>query len=147
MKYKNKYTIAICPEKFEGKNDPTQYNSETDTIEVKDKFYVENDNEGWMVHEMAHADCFHNGIVDDKKPYPFNNIERIAYGAQFKWLKDTGKAKTIEDLKDPSKFPTMSLKFTNYDGEYNDILTEYWNEANGIKESTNYLINQANWYF
>lgn len=114
---------------FEGKIDPTQYNSKENIIYVKPSYNQKSDPEGWMVHEYSHADSNAKGIKDDNKQYPTNNIEILAYTKQFKWLKETGKCRKFKDLKDVKKFPTLAQKFTRYDGEYEPILKKCWDNA------------------
>jgi len=125
----NRVKIKVEDSAFEGKSDPTQYDKETNTILIKSsmKNKIKSDPEGWMVHEYKHAEL--RNIKDDGKEYPTNNIEREAYKAQFKYLK--GKGFKFEDLFDNNKFPTLSLKLTKYNGEYEPILRKYWELING----------------
>jgi len=125
--------IVVDTKSFEGKTDPTQYSAETHTILVKPTYNTKTDPEGWMVHEFEHAKL---NVKDDNKPYPENSVERVAYMAQFKFLKDTKKALVFNDLKDPKKFPTLSLKFTKYSGEWEPVLKKYWETSNGKDDLT-----------
>ena len=126
--------IVVDTKSFEGKTDPTQYSAETHTILVKPTYNMKTDPEGWIVHESEHAKL---NIKDDNKPYPENSVERVAYTAQFKFLKATNKAVVFNDLKDSKKFPTLSLKFTKYGGEWEPVLKKYWEMANGKDAPTN----------
>jgi len=126
--YKMSPKIKIDIKLFKGKTDPTQYDAEKNIILVKPSYNIEQDPEGWMVHEYAHTEF--DGINDDKH-YPENSIERFAYIKQFRFLKNTNKASTFNNLKDDKKFPTLSLKFIKYNGEWETTLKKYWELANG----------------
>jgi len=124
--------MVVDNKQFEGKSDPTQYSIEDDIIYVKSNYNIHKDVEGWIIHEYEHSK--QKNVKDDKKEYPYNNIERMAYIAQFKWLKKTGKALTFNDIQDKKKFPTLSLKFIKYNGAWKEILKKYWELANGKVE-------------
>ena len=72
-----------------GKLDPTQYNAETDTIEVREDYDFRNDPAGWIVHEQVHAQ---EGTTanEDYSNYPNTLTEQKAFGAQFKFLMGRG---------------------------------------------------------
>ena len=115
--------IIITNKGFEGKNDPTQYDFIQNIIYVKPSYDLENDPEGWMIHEQSHMDSQIEGIVDDNKAYPKNKIEKIAFKKQFEWLKNMKSVQTWEMLKNSQTFPTLSLKLLRYE----KILKKYWN--------------------
>ena len=117
--------IVVDNSVFEGKDDPTQYCNDRNIIYVKSNYDVELDKEGWIVHELEHHK--HRNKRDDNRIYPHNKVEKYAYEAQFSELKRRGYS--FKDIQDKSKFPTLSLKFIKYDGEYFNILKRYWDNA------------------
>ena len=66
-----------------------------------------------MIHEKKHYDLYCMGIIYDCKKYPTNNIEEIAYKAQFKELKKRG-CKNFNEV------------FKLIEKSYYDILKNYW---------------------
>jgi hypothetical protein len=99
--------IIVTNKGFDGKTDPTQYSIDKNIIYVKPSYDIPNDNEGWMVHEFAHSNF---NIADDGKDYPYNNTEKYAYTKQFNFLKHSKGINDFDELKDSSKFPTLSIK-------------------------------------
>ena len=103
------------------KEDPTEYDGLADTIFVRSTYDIENDPEGWLVHERIHAYLASINFEDNDKSYPFNNVERHAYTWQFVYLLELGWVKTINDIE---RF--MPWKFKRYGEEW---ANDYFNRA------------------
>ena len=99
------------------KQDPTQYDKDADAIHIRPNYDILGDPAGWLVHEYTHA--LHRDLDDDGLDYPSNNIERLAYVEQFRYLKNKG-----HKFEDIFKIPTMEHK-----KDHIDILRKYWDEA------------------
>ena len=83
----------------EGKNDPTEFDSDNNVVRVRSDYDYKKDPLNWMKHELVHYLYQKKGIKDDKKGYPKNNIEAAAYTHQFKTFKKQG-IKNLEDIID-----------------------------------------------
>lgn len=103
------------------KKDPTEYDESTDTIFVRSTYDIENDPEGWIVHEQIHAYLASIKFEDNNKSYPFNDVERHAFTWQFVYLLETGRVKTIEDVEF-----FMPWKFERYGADW---ANDYFNRA------------------
>ena len=97
------------------KEDPTEYDKLTDTISVRSTYDIENDPEGWIVHERIRAYLTSIKFEDDNKSYPFNDVERHAFTWQFVYLLETGRVKTVDgiELFMPWKFERYGEKWAN----------------------------------
>ena len=107
------------------KEDPTEYDESTDTIFVRSTYDIENDPEGWLVHERIHAYLASIKFEDNYNPplieYPFNNVERHAYTWQFVYLLETSRVKSIDNIEF-----FMPWKFERYGDEW---ANDYFNKA------------------
>lgn len=110
---KKEPTIKIIDFTQWKKEDPTEYDESTDTIFVRSTYDIENDPEGWLVHERIHAYLASIKFEDNYNPplieYPFNNVERHAYTWQFVYLLETSKVKSIGEVE-----LIMPWKFDRY---------------------------------
>jgi hypothetical protein len=102
----------------EGKIDPTEYSPTTDTIHIRSDYGMD-DPAGWIVHEKVHA--ANKKLPQWSDDYPNNQIERLAYVAQFKYLISEKGCQTLDDV---FKIPTMGHK-----AQYRNILQRYFDEA------------------
>jgi hypothetical protein len=123
--------VAVIPdddEMWDGKKDPTQFNSALNRIEVKASYDMKNDPEKWIVHEITHAVMFSKGVsnyADPKHQYPTNEIEQWAYTTQFyHFAKDSIDLKEI--MTDP-KYNNLKQSFERHP----EVLNSYFNNAVG----------------
>jgi len=109
--------VIIPKEKWqEGKNDPTEFSADENVVRVRSDYDYKKDPLNWMKHELIHYLLHKKGVKDDKKEYPTNNIERVAYTYQFAKFKRQG-IKKFEDLPDLGK------------KHHEKILKKYWEDA------------------
>lgn len=95
-----------------GKSDPSEYRG-SGIIAINPKVYdFQKDPYGWVIHEIGHWFCEKNKIHDDLEEYPFNRVERYAFGFQFLYLSE--------------KNPNNIFKIKNYKP---DIDNKYINQA------------------
>jgi len=101
------------------KEDPTEYDISKDVIRVRSTYDIENDPEGWIVHERIHSYLASINFNDNYNPplieYPLNDVERHAFTWQFVYLLETGRIKTLEDVElfMPWKFERYGEKWAN----------------------------------
>lgn len=95
------------------KEDPTEYDISKDTIRVRSTYDIDNDPEGWIVHERIHAYLASIKFEDNNKTYPFNDVERHAFTWQFVYLLETGRVKSIDNIEF-----FMPWKFERYGDEW-----------------------------
>ena len=100
----------------EGKNDPTEFDSDDNVVRIRSDYDYKKDPLNWMKHELIHYLLYKKGSKDDGKEYPTNNTERVAYTYQFKKFKRQG-IKKFEDLPDLGK------------KQHEKILKKYWEDA------------------
>jgi len=95
------------------KEDPTEYDISKDVIRVRSTYDIDNDPEGWIVHERIHAYLASIKFEDNNKTYPFNDVERHAFTWQFVYLLETGRVKSIDNIEF-----FMPWKFERYGDEW-----------------------------
>ena len=120
--------IAVIPDKEwpEGKECPTQFNSVTNEIEVRESFAQGTDPEKWLVHETVHFLTHQEEkpqYADEKHPYPTNEVEQFAYTTQFYHLVKNGVS--IEDIMNDPQFETLKGSFERHF----EVLQSYFNDA------------------
>ena len=103
------------------KEDPTEYDISKDKIRVRSTYDIDNDPEGWIVHERIHAYLASIKFEDNNKTYPFNDVERHAFTWQFVYLLETGRVKSIDNIEF-----FMPWKFERYGDEW---ANDYFNKA------------------
>ena len=115
--------IVVVPRQqwAQGKTDTTEYSQEGKYVRVRDDYDYKNDPLGNMRHELMHYMADMNGVQDDNKPYPQNNIEQRAYTNQFKYLQRIG----YKDLD-------SALQLLGKE-HHKDVLQQYW--GNPLSES------------
>ena len=111
-----------------GKDCPTEYSAESDTIRVREDYDLTNDHCGWLVHEQAHHDGCELGMENWSEGYPDNEIEQFAYERQFRYLQDKGV--TFNDILCSPIFASLRVCFMRH-----DILWHYWQESPRISAS------------
>ena len=103
------------------KEDPTEYDISKDSVRVRSTYDIENDPEGWIVHERIHAYLASIKFEDNDKTYPFNDVERHAFTWQFVYLLETSRVKSIDNIEF-----FMPWKFERYGDEW---ANDYFNKA------------------
>lgn len=122
-------TIEILPlkiwnKKYPGKPPYSQYSKDRNVIEITELAYQKDEHNGWLVHEVGHALAeqknkrlhFINEI-EKYKPYPHNEIEKVAWYYQFKYL--------IE--KNLSKKDIIQILMNYYQYLWNEEKNDYFN--------------------
>lgn len=119
MLYENIINIVTSNKWPEGKADPTEFDTDTGKINVRDNYDPSVDSAGWMRHEVIHWLAYHFGIItgaSEAVPYPCNVVERYAYSFQFDYMRARGYS--FEE----------TLEITGKQ-EYRSILIMYWNAS------------------
>ena len=115
------YSVNDWPE---GKPDPTQYSNERNEIMVREDYDIAADPAGWLVHEQVHAE--HGSTEsEDYSSYPDTPTEQVAFGTQFRYLKDRG----ITNFDDLFSLPGFEHERSHY-----DVLKRIWDSVQ--KEGT-----------
>ena len=107
--------VVVPDEVFCGKEDPTQFSPNENTIMVKASFDMQNDPNKWLIHERAHAVLNAKGVnqyCDDEHPYPTNEVEVAAYSTQLFHLIKAGV--TAEMIRTDPQYNDLKVRFKRY---------------------------------